>query len=161
MPIESIKSEFLATITKQDVVVTAATGSGKSTQLPIWAASMGKVLVVEPRRIACTSLAEYVASLCNSQLGDKVGYAIRFETVFNEQTDIVFVTPGVALRWYFEDKLAAYSHIVLDEFHERRWDMDLLLALLKQHAEHRLVLTSQRLMHSLMNMLTSCSLRNA
>lgn len=145
LPIESIKSEFLATITKQDVVVTAATGSGKSTQLPIWAASMGKVLVVEPRRIACTSLAEYVASLCNSQLGDKVGYAIRFETVFNEQTDIVFVTPGVALRWYFEDKLAAYSHIVLDEFHERRWDMDLLLALLKQHAEHRLVLTSATL----------------
>ncbi|MCF6438243.1 DEAD/DEAH box helicase [Pseudoalteromonas luteoviolacea] len=145
LPIESIKSEFLATITKQDVVVTAATGSGKSTQLPIWAATMGKVLIVEPRRIACTSLAEYVASLCNSKLGDKVGYAIRFETVFDEQTNIVFVTPGVALRWYFEDKLADYSHIILDEFHERRWDMDLLLALLKQHAKHRLVLTSATL----------------
>ncbi|MDK1287289.1 DEAD/DEAH box helicase [Pseudoalteromonas umbrosa] len=145
LPIESIKSEFLATIIKQDVVVTAATGSGKSTQLPIWAASMGKVLVVEPRRIACTSLAEYVASLCSSKLGDKVGYAIRFETEFDEQTDIVFVTPGVALRWYFEDKLAAYSHIVLDEFHERRWDMDLLLALIKQHAKHRLILTSATL----------------
>ncbi|AOT09269.1 DEAD/DEAH box helicase [Pseudoalteromonas luteoviolacea] len=145
LPIESIKSDFVATLAKQDVVVTAATGSGKSTQLPIWAATMGKVLVIEPRRIACTSLAEYVACLCGSQLGDKVGYAIRFETVFNEQTDIVFVTPGVALRWYFEDKLATYSHIVLDEFHERRWDMDLLLALLKQHAKHRLVLTSATL----------------
>ncbi|ESP95384.1 DEAD/DEAH box helicase [Pseudoalteromonas luteoviolacea] len=150
LPIESIQSDFLTTISKQDVIVTAATGSGKSTQLPIWAASQGKVLVVEPRRIACTSLAEYVANLCETKLGDKVGYAIRFETVFDAHTDIVFVTPGVALRWYFEDKLNAYSQIVLDEFHERRWDMDLLLALLKQHAQHRLILTSATLnAHSL------------
>ncbi|MBQ4836211.1 DEAD/DEAH box helicase [Pseudoalteromonas luteoviolacea] len=150
LPIESIQSDFLTTISEQDVIVTAATGSGKSTQLPIWAASQGKVLVVEPRRIACTSLAEYVAHLCKTELGGKVGYAIRFETVFDTHTDIVFVTPGVALRWYFEDKLAAYSHIVLDEFHERRWDMDLLLALLKQHAQHRLILTSATLnAHSL------------
>ncbi|KZN36801.1 hypothetical protein N480_16145 [Pseudoalteromonas luteoviolacea S2607] len=145
LPIESIKEQFLNTISKQDVVVTAATGSGKSTQLPIWAATQGKVLVVEPRRIACTSLAEYVASLCHTPLGEKVGYAIRFETIFNDDTNIIFVTPGVALRWYFEDKLAAFSHVVLDEFHERRWDMDLLLALLKQHSQHRLILTSATL----------------
>ncbi|TQF71711.1 DEAD/DEAH box helicase [Pseudoalteromonas luteoviolacea] len=145
LPIESIKEQFLNTISEQNVVVTAATGSGKSTQLPIWAATQGKVLVVEPRRIACTSLAEYVASLCKTPLGERVGYAIRFETVFHDNTDIIFVTPGVALRWYFENKLAAFSHVVLDEFHERRWDMDLLLALLKQYDQHRLVLTSATL----------------
>ncbi|KAF7775326.1 hypothetical protein PCIT_a1493 [Pseudoalteromonas citrea] len=145
LPIEAIKLEFLNTIAHSDVIVSAATGSGKSTCLPLWASQSGRVLVIEPRRIACTSLAEYLAQQSAQPIGDKIGYAIRFESHCNEETEVVFVTPGVALRWFFEDKLSEFNIVMLDEFHERRWDMDLLLAMLKQHDQHRLIVTSATL----------------
>ncbi|WP_210444705.1 helicase-related protein, partial [Vibrio crassostreae] len=72
----------------------------------------------------------------------KVGYAIKLESEYNEQTGVVFVTPGIALRWLSEDGLAGFDVIVVDEFHERRWDIDLLVAVLKKKASHRLVITS-------------------
>ncbi|WP_194866875.1 helicase-related protein [Pseudoalteromonas sp. PPB1] len=145
LPIEQIKAQFCDHLTAGNVIVAAATGSGKSTQLPVWATRQGRVLVIQPRRIACTSLAEYVARQQGCKLGEQVGYAIRFEGVFSDNSQIVFVTPGVALRWYFENKLTDYDTIMLDEFHERRWDMDLLLALLKQQAAHHLIVTSATL----------------
>ncbi|MBD1583902.1 helicase-related protein [Pseudoalteromonas sp. S16_S37] len=145
LPIEAIKPEFLTALAQNHLVISAATGSGKSTCLPLWANELGKVLVIEPRRIACTSLAEYLASQAQQKVGEKIGYAIRFEHHFDEGTQVVFATPGVALRWYFENQLNDYQVVMLDEFHERRWDMDLLLALLKSHARHRLIVTSATL----------------
>ena len=145
LPIEAIKANFLTTIQNKDVIVSAATGSGKSTCLPIWAAQMGRVLVIEPRRIACTSLAEYLAQSSGLPIGQKIGYAIRFETHFSAQTEVVFVTPGVALRWFYDNKLSDYNVVMIDEFHERRWDMDLILAMLKQRNQHRLIVTSATL----------------
>ncbi|WP_105168916.1 DEAD/DEAH box helicase [Pseudoalteromonas sp. T1lg23B] len=145
LPIAAIQSEFLTTLAKEHVVVSAATGSGKSTCLPLWARDQGRVLVIEPRRIACTSLAEYLAQQANTALGEQIGYAIRFKHHFTEHTQVVFATPGVALRWYFENQLSDYDVVMLDEFHERRWDMDLLLALLKTHNQHRLIVTSATL----------------
>ncbi|MCG7533823.1 DEAD/DEAH box helicase [Pseudoalteromonas sp. OOF1S-7] len=145
LPIEQIKADFCHLLSSGNVIVAAATGSGKSTQLPVWAAQQGRVLVIQPRRIACTSLAEYVAEQQGSGLGEQIGYAIRFEGQFKQNTQVVFVTPGVALRWYFENRLSDFAIIMLDEFHERRWDMDLLLAMLKQQGKHRLVVTSATL----------------
>ncbi|OHU87428.1 MULTISPECIES: DEAD/DEAH box helicase [Pseudoalteromonas] len=145
LPIFAIQSDFLTTLANNHVVVSAATGSGKSTCLPLWARAQGRVLVIEPRRIACTSLAEYLAQQDNTELGDQIGYAIRFEQHFTEHTQVVFATPGVALRWYFENQLSDFDVVMLDEFHERRWDMDLLLALLKVHNQHRLIVTSATL----------------
>ncbi|ALU42626.1 DEAD/DEAH box helicase [Pseudoalteromonas rubra] len=145
LPIEQIKTQFCDHLAAGNVIVAAATGSGKSTQLPVWAAQQGRVLVIQPRRIACTSLAEYVARQQGCKLGEQVGYAIRFEGVFSDNSQIVFATPGVALRWYFENKLTDFDTVMLDEFHERRWDMDLLLAMLKQQETHRLIVTSATL----------------
>lgn len=145
LPIDDIQSEFLARVEQQHLVVVAETGSGKSTRLPVWAARRGKVLVVEPRRVACRSLAEFVAGERQEPIGQSVGYAIRFENRFNEASDIVFVTPGVALRWLSENQLAQFATIIIDEFHERRWDTDLLLAMLKVQNRHRLVVTSATL----------------
>ncbi len=142
LPIDAIKNDFVTALSRDHLVVQADTGSGKSTRLPLWAAQNGKVLVIEPRRVACTALAEYVAELAQTQLGHGVGYAIRFEHQYNAQTQILFVTPGVALRWLSENQLSDYSTIIIDEFHERRWDTDLLLALLLKQQKHRLVLTS-------------------
>ncbi|MEC7940568.1 MAG: helicase-related protein [Pseudomonadota bacterium] len=142
LPIDSYQNTFHQQISDSHLVVEAETGSGKSTRLPIWASQHGRVLVVEPRRIACTSLAKFLAKESGEKLGSKVGYAIKLEAQYNEQTDVVFVTPGIALRWLAEDGLAGFDVIVVDEFHERRWDIDLLVAILKQKASHRLVITS-------------------
>ncbi|MEZ9398728.1 helicase-related protein [Vibrio splendidus] len=142
LPIDSYQNVFHEQIANSHLVVEAETGSGKSTRLPIWASEHGRVLVVEPRRIACTSLAKYIAQQSGEKLGSKIGYAIKLESEYNEQTNVVFVTPGIALRWLSEDGLASFDVIVVDEFHERRWDIDLLVAILKQKESHRLVITS-------------------
>lgn len=142
LPIEKIKPLFETEVQKRHLVIESPTGSGKSTLLPIWASRFGRVLVVEPRRIACRALGGYVAHLCASQPGQAVGYATRFQHQYSDQSGIVFVTPGIALSWFAQNKLAAFQLVILDEFHERRWDTDLLVALLKQRNRHRLVITS-------------------
>ncbi|KNH13963.1 DEAD/DEAH box helicase [Vibrio lentus] len=161
LSIDSYQNAFHDQIGSSHLVVEAETGSGKSTRLPVWASQHGRVLVVEPRRIACTSLAKYLAQQSGEKLGSKVGYAIKLESEYSEQTDVVFVTPGIALRWLSEDGLASFDVIVVDEFHERRWDIDLLVAILKQKASHRLVITSatiegERLAHYLNANRISC-----
>ncbi|CAM2834621.1 helicase-related protein [Vibrio mytili] len=142
LPIDSLQAEFDQSIQQNHLVIEAETGSGKSTRLPMWATKHGRVLVIEPRRIACTSLAEFLAQQSGEPLGHRVGYAIKLHACFNEYTDVVFATPGVALRWFAENKLEHFDIVIVDEFHERRWDIDLLTAILKQEQRHRVVVTS-------------------
>lgn len=142
LPIDSLRDEFLSLLSTNHIVVTAPTGSGKSTRLPVWAAELGPVLIIEPRRVAATSLAEYVAQSTGCELGEEVGYCVRLERHMGESSRIAFVTPGVALRWWSEGLLEKFPSIIIDEFHERRWDTDLLVALLREHGGHRLVITS-------------------
>lgn len=145
LPIDRLRAEFLAALSANHVVVTAPTGSGKSTRLPVWAAELGPVMVVEPRRVVATSLAEYVADSIGCRLGDEVGYSVRQARCLSEQTQILFATPGVALRWRSAGRLEQLRNVIIDEFHERRWDTDLLLALLRADDRQRLVLTSATL----------------
>ncbi|WP_045464650.1 helicase-related protein [Vibrio hyugaensis] len=145
LPIDSLQAEFDQLVNHHHLVVEAETGSGKSTRLPLWAANHGRVLVIEPRRIACTSLAEFLAEQSGQPLGNQIGYAIKLHAHYDEKTKVVFVTPGVALRWFAEDKLASFDIVMVDEFHERRWDIDLLTAILKQEKQHRLIVTSATL----------------
>ncbi|MFH0287609.1 helicase-related protein [Vibrio owensii] len=145
LPIDSLQAEFDQLVNHHHLVVEAETGSGKSTRLPLWTANHGRVLVIEPRRIACTSLAEFLAEQSGQPLGKQVGYAIKLHAHYDEKTKVVFVTPGVALRWFAEDKLASFDIVMVDEFHERRWDIDLLTAILKQEKQHRLIVTSATL----------------
>ncbi|MDK9776520.1 MULTISPECIES: helicase-related protein [unclassified Vibrio] len=145
LPIDSLQAEFDRLVNQYHLVVEAETGSGKSTRLPLWAANHGRVLVIEPRRIACTSLAEFLAEQSGQQLGKQIGYAIKLHAHYDENTSVVFVTPGVALRWFAEDKLTSFDIVMVDEFHERRWDIDLLTAILKQEKQHRLIVTSATL----------------
>ncbi|WP_050939412.1 helicase-related protein [Vibrio harveyi] len=145
LPIDSLQAEFDQLVNHHHLVVEAETGSGKSTRLPLWSANHGRVLVIEPRRIACTSLAEFLADQSGLPLGKQIGYAIKLHAHYDENTKVVFVTPGVALRWFAEDKLASFDIVMVDEFHERRWDIDLLTAILKQEKQHRLIVTSATL----------------
>ncbi|WP_256717987.1 helicase-related protein [Shewanella sp. UCD-KL12] len=162
LPIDKLYDEFRSAIKDNHLVVESDTGSGKSTRLPLWCAKAGcaeaveggrgkRVLVVEPRRVACLALCSFVSSLFkdaegSAQSANKVGYAIRFDSTVTDTTQIAFVTPGIALRWLQQDGLASFDTVIIDEFHERRWDTDLLLAILKlkaqESAELRLVLTS-------------------
>lgn len=146
LPITELKETFQDAIAKGPVVVVAPTGSGKSTQIPPWCAALSDtpVLVVEPRRVACRSLARWVAQQRGEPLGHSIGYTVRFEDVSSEaRTRIRFVTPGVALRYAAGPELDQYGTIILDEFHERGVEADLFLAICrKKRREARLVIMS-------------------
>ncbi len=123
------------------MVLSSPTGSGKSTEVPRWCPQ--RVLVVEPRRIACRSLATRVAQLEGTRVGEGVGYVVRDEHEAGSATRIVFVTPGMVLR---DRALLESAHtVILDEFHERSLDTDLLLALLLRRSPRALVLMSATL----------------
>ena len=143
-PIDTVKPQFLEALQSGPVVVEAPTASGKSTRLPLWCAEGNRVLVVEPRRLACRSLAGHLAALKGEPLGRSLGYAVRYDSRYSRESRIVFVTPGVALRWFAADRLSGFGCLILDEFHERRWDTDLLAALVRGRFA-RLVVTSATL----------------
>lgn len=132
LPIDALKQQTLEAIQHGPVVISAPTGSGKSTQVPRWLQTLGRVLVIEPRRVAARALASRVSDLEQTKLGSTVGYAVRDERCANEHTAILFVTPGVALRMVRSNDIDRFTTVVVDEFHERSLDMDLLLALLQR-----------------------------
>ena len=109
-------------------MVTAETGAGKSTRVPVWLAERfeGLILVVEPRRVACCALAEYLSSQRGERTGGYFGSRVRFADRSGRDTRVLFCTPGVALRMLAGD--ATPGAIVVDEFHERSWQMDLVVA---------------------------------
>ena len=122
------------------IVLSAPTGSGKSTCVPLWLAesellnsaaieSDKIVLVVEPRRVACRALAMYLSQVRGEPVGEHVGYAVRFDKQHGKSTRVLFVTPGVALGMLAQGELSARCHtLMLDEFHERSAEVDLLAA---------------------------------
>ena len=138
LPIHEVRAEFREAIERGPVVLSAPTGSGKSTQVPIWCTeAVGPTLVVEPRRVACRALYRFLSA----DSGPKVGYVVRHERA-NPEADLLFVTPGVALRLLTEDSNPGRPCVVLDEFHERGMESDLLLALLAERPDLRLVVMS-------------------
>lgn len=138
LPIDAIRAEVEEQARRGPLVIAAPTGSGKSTQVPRWLE--GRVVVVEPRRVACRSLAARIAELEGEPLGASVGYRVRGERRVGAKTRLELVTPGIALR-----DLAALrdaDYVVLDEFHERRLDTDLLLALLGERERGLVVMSA-------------------
>ncbi|MEM9445109.1 MAG: ATP-dependent helicase HrpB [Verrucomicrobiota bacterium] len=119
---------------KKRVILMAPTGSGKSTQIPqilvkAGYAKQGKILVLQPRRLAARMLARRVAEEMGLTLGKEVGYQVRFENCTREWTSIVFMTEAILLRTILRNpKLEGISAIVFDEFHERHLEGDVLLA---------------------------------
>jgi ATP-dependent helicase HrpB len=134
LPIDDVREDVCAAVRAGDpVVVAAPTGSGKSTRIPVWLEERGRVLVVEPRRVACRALAAWLAEQRGEKLGRSIGYRVRFEDESGPDTRILFVTPGVALAMLAEARGAdRFAVVMLDEFHERSWEVDLLAALARQ-----------------------------
>lgn len=145
LPVLEIKDDLLAAFGTEGlgrILLKAPTGSGKSTIVPKVLLEEGgfdgKILVVQPRRIAARMLAEYVGSLVGSAVGQEVGYAVRFEKVYGSQTRLLYLTDGVLQRWLAENPdLPGVSCVLFDEFHERRLASDLALGRVLDLQERR------------------------
>lgn len=134
LPIHSVSDQIVAGLAAHGrVVLSAPTGSGKSTQVPqilVDAAQVqGDVVVLQPRRLAARLLAKRVAQERGCQLGEAVGYQIRFENVVGPKTRIRFVTEAILLRQILQDpSLKGVGAVVFDEFHERHLTSDLSIS---------------------------------
>ena len=125
----------------QSLVVTAPPGAGKSTLLPLTILAGqnndgGKILMLEPRRLAARQIAERMAQMLGEEVGKTVGYRIRFENKVSKQTRIEVLTEGILTRMLVDDAtLEGVSVVIFDEFHERSINSDLALALTRQAQE--------------------------
>ncbi|GIL66003.1 hypothetical protein Vafri_19646 [Volvox africanus] len=142
LPAFAKRGELLELLAGNDVVVVSgATGCGKSTQVPQYiledaiSSGMGakcNIVVTQPRRISALGLASRVASERGESVGAVVGYSVRLEHRVSAATRLTFVTTGILLRRLLSDPdLEGTTHIVLDEVHERSIEIDLLLLLLR------------------------------
>ncbi len=130
-------TENIVTALKQfpQVLLHAPTGAGKSTALPLYLLQQnlfdGKIILLEPRRIAAKSIAYRLANQLNEEVGNTVGYRMKAESKVSSKTRLEVVTEGVLNRMLQQDpELAGVSLVILDEFHERSLQADLALALL-------------------------------
>jgi ATP-dependent helicase HrpB len=135
LPIFEIEQPLLETLTTQKrLVLSAPTGSGKSTQVPQLLLDGGllhggRVTVLQPRRLPTRMLAAWVAQARDVKLGAEVGYQMRLDNVTSLATRICYVTEGMLLRQMLADPgLKGVSAIVFDEFHERHLYGDITLA---------------------------------
>jgi ATP-dependent helicase HrpB len=135
LPIYDLEPEILDRLRAQRrLILSAPTGSGKSTQVPQILLQRGllgpgQVVTLQPRRLAARLLARRVAEELGVPLGREVGYQIRFENVTSPATRIRFVTEGVLLRQMIDDsRLEGVSALLFDEFHERHLYGDITLA---------------------------------
>ncbi|KAL6573530.1 Pre-mRNA-splicing factor ATP-dependent RNA helicase DEAH10 [Orobanche hederae] len=134
-----IQKRLLEEVSNNDIlIIVGETGSGKTTQLPQYLVNGGFCLnggiigITQPRRVAAVTVAKRVAEECGVALGQRVGYAIRFEDVTSSSTRIKYMTDGLLLREALLDPyLSKYSVIIVDEAHERTVQTDVLLGLLK------------------------------
>jgi ATP-dependent helicase HrpB len=133
LPVHEVEGAIRAAVAGEQgrLLLKAPTGSGKSTTVPgmVRGECEGRVIVVQPRRMAARLLAEFVARQMGTPLGKGVGYAVRFENQSGPETEILFVTDGVLQRMLLDDPgLAGVGAVIFDEFHERRLSSDLSLA---------------------------------
>lgn len=150
----------------QNLVIKASPGTGKTTRIPPYLNKhFKKIMVLEPRRLAAISASDRIASENNWQLGaGKVGYHVRFDKNYREDTEIIFLTEALLARQLLSEKnLNHIDLIILDEFHERSLWTDLCLGIIKEWqelgAKVKLIILSATLDQSkIKNYLTDCAI---
>jgi ATP-dependent helicase HrpB len=142
LPIATLRADLARVLRAQNrVILQAPTGSGKSTQVPQYLlddrlAGDGRIIVLQPRRLAARLLARRVAEERRVPLGGEVGFQYRLENVSGRDTRILYVTEGILLRQMQENSaLPGVAALVFDEFHERHLEGDLALARARQIQE--------------------------
>jgi ATP-dependent helicase HrpB len=138
-PVHDILADLKASLaTHNRVILQAPPGAGKSTIVPLalmdepWLNGK-KIMMLEPRRLAARSVAMRMASLLEEEIGNSVGYRVRFENKVSNQTRVEVVTEGILTRLIQRDNaLEDVGLVIFDEFHERSLQADLALALCLQ-----------------------------
>jgi len=153
LPISHKKDDIAALIDKHQVIILCGeTGSGKTTQLPKICLELGRgfkgqIGHTQPRRLAAITVAQRIADELQTELGNIVGYKIRFQAKENKQTLVKLMTDGILLAEIKSDPyLNHYDTIILDEAHERSLNIDFLLGymkwLLPKRPDLKLIVTS-------------------
>uniref|UniRef100_A0A3Q2QDK7 Pre-mRNA-splicing factor ATP-dependent RNA helicase PRP16 n=1 Tax=Fundulus heteroclitus TaxID=8078 RepID=A0A3Q2QDK7_FUNHE len=144
LPIFAVRQQLLNIIRDNSIVIVVGeTGSGKTTQLTQYLhedgyTRYGMVGCTQPRRVAAMSVAKRVSEEIGTNLGEEVGYAIRFEDCTSEKTMIKYMTDGILLRESLrESDLDHYSAVIMDEAHERSLNTDVLFGLLREVVSRR------------------------
>ena len=136
LPIDAVLGELRAkSAAHTRLVLVAPPGAGKTTRVPLVLkdeafAAGGKIILLEPRRLAARAAAERMASTLGENVGETVGLRVRLQSRISSKTRIEVVTEGVFARMILDDpELKGVAAVVFDEFHERSLDADLGLAL--------------------------------
>src|SRR5256885_7065495 len=139
LPIDAHVAEIAAHVrARRSAVIVAPPGSGKTTRIPPALASMGRTILLQPRRVAARALTRRIAFERGWTIGDEVGWQIRFERRFSSRTQLLVATEGIlTARLQSDPLLSDFRVVVLDEFHERSIHADLALALAKEAAKSR------------------------
>ncbi len=139
LPILAQVPELVSQLQSQELaLLSAEPGAGKTTRLPIAlmqhpAFQNGKIMMTAPRRVAAQAAASYMAGLIGESVGDSIGYRVKGDHKVSRNTRLELVTSGVLLSMLQNDPtLKGVSLVILDEFHERTVDSDLILALCRQ-----------------------------
>lgn len=136
LPVAAVLPELLSALQHApQVLLNAPTGAGKSTWLPLQILAegniAGRIILLEPRRLAARNVAQRLAELLGEKPGETVGFRMRAETCVGPQTRLEVVTEGILTRMIQRDpELTGVGLVILDEFHERSLQADLALALL-------------------------------
>ncbi|XP_015776997.1 PREDICTED: putative ATP-dependent RNA helicase DHX33 [Acropora digitifera] len=144
LPIYAGRTAIIAEVRmKESVIIVGETGSGKTTQIPQYLhedrlTKLGAIACTQPRRVAAISIAQRVAKEMSVQVGEEVGYTVRFEDVTSEKTRVKYMTDGMLLREAISDPLLLrYAVVILDEAHERTVHTDVLFGVVKSAQKMR------------------------
>lgn len=136
LPASEIISDVNSCLKKcASAVITAPPGAGKSTLLPLTILEQmkGRILMLEPRRLAARQIAERMSTIIGEKVGQTVGYRIRFDTKVSEKTRIEVLTEGILTKILVSDPtLEGVDAVIFDEYHERSLASDLALALTRE-----------------------------
>ncbi|KAH6938234.1 hypothetical protein HPB50_008047 [Hyalomma asiaticum] len=144
LPIFPVRKELVRVVRQRDcVILIGETACGKTTQLPQYLhatgfTKRGIVGITQPRRVAAVTVADRVAMEMGVELGDLVGYSVRFDDTTSNATRIKYLTDGMLLREALLDPLLRrYAVVVLDEAHERTVNTDILFGVVKTAQKER------------------------
>ncbi|MBX3021084.1 MAG: ATP-dependent helicase HrpB [Bdellovibrionales bacterium] len=139
LPIDPLLPEIVESVRHNaNVILTATPGAGKTTRLPpeLLNAVAGKVLVLEPRRMATVAACTRIAQERGWSVGAEAGYQVRFESRIGRDTRLIFMTDALLLRRMIDDpELDGVDLVVIDEFHERNLNQDLILGAIRELQE--------------------------
>src|SRR5438132_5025211 len=139
LPIDEHVNEIVEHVRRaRTAVIVGPPGAGKTTRLPPALTTLGRTILLQPRRVAARALTRRIAQERGWRIGEEIGWQIRFERRFSDRTRLLVATEGIlTARLQSDPLLSDFDVVILDEFHERSIHADVALALAKQAMDSR------------------------